>query len=128
MPAEVSNLSIREKLTILPHDPAEAARILGHGRFLFVADVVPANDLAADDPSGSGFVENATALGDVLGVATESEVLDSLEAAFARKEPFCFLFSTVLEPSLIGTALELPEERVVSVTADLLSTPPRNLP
>lgn len=118
-----TNLSLRGKLELLPYDPAEVARILGHGRFLFVADVEPAKDLASDDPTGRAFVENVTALGDVLCVASESEVLDSLEAALATKEPFCFLFSTVLEPSLIGTALELPEEQVASVTAALLGTP-----
>lgn len=121
--ADPSSLSIREKLSLLPHDPAEAARILAHGRFLFIADVIPASDLAAADTTGAGFAENVTALGDVLSVGSESEVLESLAAALARQAPFCFLFSTVLEPSLIGTALELPEEQVVSVTADLLGAP-----
>ncbi len=120
---DASRLSVREKLGLLPYDPAEVARILGHGRFLFVADMIPAKDLASDDPTGSTFAGNAAALGDVLSVATETEVLDSLEAALARKEPFCFLFSTVLEPTLIGTALELPEDQVASVTMEMLSAP-----
>lgn len=122
-PAAEVALSLRDKLELLPYDPAEVARILGHGRFLFVADVEPGKDLASDDPAGSAFAENVAALGDVLCVASESAVLDSIEVALATKEPFCFLFSTVLEPSLIGTALELPEEQVASVTADLLNTP-----
>ncbi|MBL7647139.1 MAG: chemotaxis protein CheW [Candidatus Hydrogenedentes bacterium] len=122
-PVAEAGLSLRDKLDLLPYDPAEVARILSHGRFLFVADVLPAQDLAADDPAGAGFAENAAALGDVLCVASESSVLDSLEAALATREPFCFLFSTVLEPSLIGTALELPEEQVASVTTDLLGPP-----
>ena len=120
---DASNLSAREKLGLLPYDPAEVTRILGHGRFLFIADMVPSKDLASDDPTGSTFAGNAAALGDVLNVATETEVLDSLETALARKEPFCFLFSTVLEPTLIGTALELPEDQIVSVTAEMLSAP-----
>lgn len=119
--SDVAGLSIREKLDMLPYDPAEAARILGHGRFLFVADVTPATDLASDDPDGSTFSGNVGALGDVLAVASETQVLDDLPAAFAKGEPFWFLFSTVLEPSLIGTALELPEEQVISVTAEHLS-------
>jgi two-component system chemotaxis sensor kinase CheA len=119
--ADASHRSVREKLGLLPYDPAEVARILGHGRFLFIADVVPAKDLASEDPTGSIFAGNAVALGDVLCVATETEVLDSLEVALARKEPFCFLFSTVLEPTLIGTALELPEDQVASVTAEMFS-------
>ena len=122
-PVSAASLSLRDKLELLPYDPAEVARILGHGRFLFVADVLPAQDLASDDPAGIAFAENVAALGDVLCVASESAVLDSLEVALATKEPFCFLFSTVLEPSLIGTALELPEEQVASVTADLLGPP-----
>lgn len=123
VPKDVASFSLREKLELLPFDPVEVARILGYGRFLFIADVVPSRDFAAQDPDGSTFAENVVALGDVLSVASEARVLDSLGVALAAKEPFCFLFSTVLEPSLIGTALELPEERVYSVTADLLSVP-----
>ncbi len=69
--ADASSLSIREKLILLPHDPAEAARILGHGRYLYVADVIPVNDLAADAPAGASFAENVAALGDVLSVGSE---------------------------------------------------------
>lgn len=120
-PNDVASFSLREKLELLPFDPAEVARILGHGRFLFVVDVLPSSDLAADDPDGSRFAENVVALGDVLSVASEAQVLDSLGTALATKEPFCFLFSTVLEPSLIGTALELPEEQVATATAEHFS-------
>lgn len=118
---EVASFSLREKIGMLPFDPAEVARILGHGRFLFIVDVVPTHDLAAEDPDGRTFAENVVALGDVLSVASEAQVLDGLGAALATKEPFCFLFSTVLEPSLIGTALELPEEQVASLTSEHLS-------
>src|SRR5690606_22645200 len=43
--AAASQLSAREKLSLLPCDPAEVARILGHGRFVFIADMVPSKDL-----------------------------------------------------------------------------------
>lgn len=115
-----SSVPTLEKLALLPHDPVEVRRILGHGRFLFIAEVVPTKDLADDDPAGSAFVQNATSLGDILSVATESSVLDNLESALSRRDRFYFLFSTVLEPSLIGTALELPEDQIVSVTVEHL--------
>ncbi len=99
----------------MTYDQEETLAILGRGRFVYLANVRPGSDFGPA-ASGNAFIENTMALGDVLAVEGPDGPLGSLEAAVAQESPFALLFSSVLEPVLAATALELPENQVTAVT------------
>ena len=119
----VSAVPWQDVLRDLDHEAQELLSIVESGRFVYVITLDLTHGSTTTQVS-EGLLENFGALGEVLGILGPDGPCINLDAMLAQGQGGTLLYSSVLEPDLIDSALEFPSAAILNLTGDMLGEVP----
>ncbi len=109
----IHNRSGKEVFRISEHDFKQS---LKGGKFLYLLEFDLIHDVHRKNKTPLDVIKDMQSTGSILELTMDLETVGTLDDdAFSNQIPLFILFSTIIEPDIINTLFDMPQERIVQI-------------
>jgi two-component system chemotaxis sensor kinase CheA len=100
------------------------------GKFIYLIEFDLIHDVHRKDKRPMDVVKDMQATGDILEIKVDIDAVGTLEdGGFSNKLPMYVLYATIIEPDIITTLFDLPDEQIKNIqTEDIWVESPKDTP